>query len=88
MESIQVFGRASLNEREEKEVHKTETRKPTAQPLHVIVEDKDYQLHAKVKAVAVSAAEILSNDDYTGQIFEIDTGIIGWIESGQTTISN
>lgn len=61
MESIQVFGRASLNKREEKEVHKTETRKPTAQPLHVIVEDKDYQLHAKVKAVAVSAAEILSH---------------------------
>ena len=56
-----MFGRASLNEREEKEVHKTETRKPTAQPLHVIVEDKDYQLHAKVKAVAVSAAEILSH---------------------------
>jgi len=56
-----VFGRASLNEREEREVQKTETRKTTIQTLHVIAEDKDYQLHAKFKAVAVSAAEILSN---------------------------
>jgi len=56
-----VFGRASLNEREEKEVQKTDTRKTTAQPLDVIVEDEDYQIHAKLKAVAVSAAEILSH---------------------------
>ena len=48
----------------------------------------DIIIHCRSGKRSKVAAEILTNDGYTGQIFEIDTGIIGWIESGQTTISN
>ena len=51
-------------------------------------QNADIIIHCRSGKRSKVAAEILSNDDYTGQIFEIDTGIIGWIESGQTTISN
>ncbi|MDB4233807.1 rhodanese-like domain-containing protein [Alphaproteobacteria bacterium] len=48
----------------------------------------DIIIHCRSGKRSKVAAEILTNDGYEGQIFEIDTGIIGWIESGQTTISN
>ena len=51
-------------------------------------QNADIIIHCRSGKRSKVAAEILTNDGYTGQIFEIDTGIIGWIESGQTTISN
>ena len=51
-------------------------------------QNADIIIHCRSGKRSKVAAEILANDGYEGQIFEIDTGIIGWIESGQTTISN
>jgi len=51
-------------------------------------QNADIIIHCRSGKRSKVAAEILTNDGYDGQIFEIDTGIIGWIESGQTIISN
>ena len=51
-------------------------------------QNADIIIHCRSGKRSKVAAEILINDGYDGQIFEIDTGIIGWIESGQETISN
>jgi len=51
-------------------------------------QNADIIIHCRSGKRSKAAAEILTNDGYNGQIFEIDTGIIGWIQSGQSTISN
>ena len=51
-------------------------------------QNADIIIHCRSGKRSKVAAEILTNDGYNGQIFEIDAGIIGWIQSGQTTISN
>ncbi len=58
-----------------------------------IVESKfgkkvDIIIHCRSGKRSKDAANILVQEGYEGNIFEIDTGIMGWIESGQNTESN
>ena len=45
-------------------------------------------IHCKSGKRSKTAANILLQQGYEGNIFEIDSGILGWIESGQITESN
>ena len=44
-------------------------------------------IHCRSGKRSKVAANILLNQDYTGEILEIDDGIIGWIENNQPIIS-
>lgn len=45
-------------------------------------------IHCKSGKRSKTAANILLQQGYEGNIFEIDSGILGWIESGQIAESN
>ena len=51
-------------------------------------QNKTIIIHCRSGKRSKVAANILLNQDYTGEILEIDDGIIGWIENNQPIISN
>ncbi|MDA1283925.1 MAG: rhodanese-like domain-containing protein, partial [Proteobacteria bacterium] len=51
-------------------------------------ENVDIIIHCKSGIRSKAAANILAQQGYKGKIFEIDNGIMGWIESNQITESN
>ncbi|MGY9016820.1 MAG: rhodanese-like domain-containing protein [Alphaproteobacteria bacterium] len=51
-------------------------------------QNADIIIHCRSGMRSKTAANILVQQGYEGNIFEIDSGIMGWIESGQSTESN
>ena len=51
-------------------------------------QNKTIIIHCRSGKRSKVAANILLSQDYTGEILEIDDGIIGWIENNQPIISN
>ena len=51
-------------------------------------QNKTIIIHCRSGKRSKVAANILLNQNYTGEILEIDEGIIGWIENNQPIISN
>ena len=49
--------------------------------------NKTIIIHCRSGKRSKVAANILLNQNYTGEILEIDDGIIGWIENNQPIIS-
>ena len=83
--------------REESEFNESRIPNSHLIPLNTVSKDllvskfgekADIIIHCRSGKRSKVAAEILANQGYEGTIFEIDTGIIGWMKSGQTTISN
>ena len=50
-------------------------------------QNKTIIIHCRSGKRSKVAANILLSQDYTGEILEIDDGIIGWIENNQPIIS-
>ena len=50
-------------------------------------QNKTIIIHCRSGKRSKVAANILLNQNYTGEILEIDDGIIGWIENNQPIIS-
>jgi len=49
--------------------------------------NKKILIHCRSGKRSKMAANILVDQNYTGEIFDMDAGINGWIESGQPVIS-
>jgi len=50
-------------------------------------ENKKILIHCRSGKRSKAAANILVGQNYAGDIFDMDTGINGWIESGQPVVS-
>ena len=51
-------------------------------------ENKKILIHCRSGKRSKMAANILVDQNYAGEIFDMDTGINGWIESGQPVVSD
>ena len=50
--------------------------------------NKKILIHCRSGKRSKVAANILVNQNYAGEIFDMDAGINGWIESGQPVVSD
>ena len=86
-----------IDVREQKEYYQIRIPNSHLIPLNTIskeiIESKvgqnaDIIINCRSGMRSKTAANILVQQGYEGNIFEIDSGIMGWIESGQSTESN
>ena len=90
-------GAIIIDVREQSEHDQAHIQNSFLLPLSTVSAEKVRKINSKNKTIIIHcrsgkrskvAANILLKQDYTGEILEIDEGIIGWIENNQPIISN
>ncbi len=89
-------GAIIIDVREEDEFNQAHIKNSILIPLSKLTSEKIISLNPDNKKIIIHcrsgkrskvAANILINQNYTGEILEMDSGIIGWIESKLPVIS-